>query len=61
MIDRQHGCIVICCDTCDEEFEGLKESEFEILWNTAKFEGWRSRKLNGEWFHSCPKCHKDMK
>lgn len=55
MIDRQHNRIVICCDTCSDTFEGERGEEFETVWSAAKRDGWRTRKIAGEWLHGCPK------
>ena len=55
MIDRQHGKIVIECDSCDETFE-IGSDDFNETWGAAKREGWRSRKIGSEWVHGCPKC-----
>ena len=56
MIDRQHGKIVIECDSCNETFEGEQGEEFDVVWNAAKRDGWRTRKIADEWLHGCPKC-----
>lgn len=55
MIDRQHGKIIIECDTCSDTFEGEVGDEFSVVWGAATREGWRSRKIAGEWLHGCPK------
>lgn len=55
MIDRQHGKIVIECDSCDEVFSSDSD-DFNEAWNEAKRDGWRTRKIAGEWLHGCPKC-----
>lgn len=36
MIDRQHGKILIECDSCPEVFEGDPGEEFADVWSTAK-------------------------
>jgi hypothetical protein len=56
MIDRQSGKILIECDSCDEVFEGEPHAEFAEVWADAKRDGWRSRKIAGEWLHGCGKC-----
>lgn len=55
MIDRQHGHIVIECDSCDEVIE-TGESDFTEAWAKAKRDGWTSRKIANEWLHVCRKC-----
>ena len=54
MIDRQGGKIVIECDCCDATIDGPEADEFAALWARAKAEGWRTRKIAGEWLHACP-------
>lgn len=56
MIDRQHGKIVIECDSCDAVFEGEKHHDWGGVWGLAKRDGWTSRKIANEWLHGCPKC-----
>jgi len=56
MIDRQNGKILIECDSCDEVFEGDEGEEFAVVWNAAKREGWRTKKIGEEWVHGCGKC-----
>jgi hypothetical protein len=53
-VDRQFGKIVFVCDTCDTRFEGASGETFEAVWEQAKIEGWRTRKIAGEWLHGCP-------
>lgn len=54
MIDRQHGKVLIECDTCDEVFEG-ESGDFDAVWAAAKAAGWKTRKIGSEWVHGCPK------
>lgn len=57
MIDRQHGRLVLTCDSCDEEFDGdWSTDEFDDMWDAAKLEGWAARKIAREWQHGCPDC-----
>lgn len=56
MIDRQHGKIVIECDSCEETFEGEEGAEFAEVWSDAKRSGWKTRKIADEWLHGCPRC-----
>jgi hypothetical protein len=55
MIDRQHGLIVFECDACEETCE-TGFDEWVDAWPCAKREGWKSRKIDGEWIHTCPEC-----
>lgn len=56
MIDRQAGKILIECDSCPEVFEGERGALWKEVWEAAGQEGWRSRRLEGEWLHGCPTC-----
>jgi uncharacterized C2H2 Zn-finger protein len=56
MIDRQHGAVLIECDSCDQVFEGEKGESFAEVWARAKEEGWRTRNIAETWLHGCPKC-----
>jgi hypothetical protein len=56
MIDRQHGRILIECDSCPEVYEGEPGEEFTAIWAAAKREGWRTKKIGEEWVHGCGKC-----
>lgn len=55
MIDRTHGFFELSCDVCgeccDESFD-----EFTDAVQFKKDEGWKSRKINGEWHDLCPEC-----
>lgn len=56
-IRRDRGDIVIQCDveTCPNEFT-LHDDDFQLTWNSAKREGWETKKIAGEWLHACPGC-----
>ena len=56
MIDRQHGRILIECDSCPEVIEGPEGGEFTPMWAQAKRDGWSTRKIDDVWLHGCPKC-----
>lgn len=47
--------ITFICDTCGEDFEGDSHESFADSWAAAKREGWRTRKIAGEWVHGCHK------
>jgi hypothetical protein len=57
-VDRQHGKIVWACDgaTCGETVERDQDIGFEAGWTQAKSEGWKARKIAGEWLHFCAGC-----
>lgn len=52
-IDRQHGKIVLECDTCDATFVG-DSGEWNEVWPKARDEGWKAAKVGNDWVHSCP-------
>lgn len=56
MIQRSARQITIECDSCPETFCGELDEEFNDVWSSAKHEGWRTRKIDSEWLHGCPKC-----
>lgn len=47
---------IIECDSCDAEFHGNSSEEFMTFWDRAKMNGWRTKKIAGEWLHGCPQC-----
>lgn len=55
MIDRQGGKILVECDSCDEVLD-TETADFEEAREAMKREGWRTRRLGGEWVHSCASC-----
>ena len=55
MIDRQHGKVVFECDCCPETLE-TEVPDFQEAWAWARREGWQTKKVAGEWMHSCGKC-----
>lgn len=56
------GQIAFSCDRCPETYEppklglGSEQREWTDVWEDAKAEGWRARKIGGEWQHHCPEC-----
>jgi hypothetical protein len=57
VIDNQHGCIVIECDSCTETFTGERGAQWNEVWPAAQREGWRSKQTKlGKWRHSCGSC-----
>lgn len=58
MIDRQGGDLVFECDSCNEVLES-GTSDFNSVWNRAKREGWRAKKLGNDWVHACPQCNEE--
>jgi uncharacterized C2H2 Zn-finger protein len=55
MIERQGGKILIECDSCDEVLD-TDTADFEEARAAMRREGWRIRKIAGEWLHGCPRC-----
>jgi hypothetical protein len=60
MIDTQNNHIVIECDACggvfDSAAEGCGSLEWEVVWPAAKREGWKARRIGGEWLQLCARC-----
>lgn len=52
-IDKSYGEYYLVCDTCEaaQVFD-----EWDEAVDYAKENGWRIRKRNGEWEHTCPDC-----
>lgn len=57
-IERQYGKVTFICDTCQDEYEWYKSSEFNDLKNDAQVDGWHIEKIGNEWEHMCPHCIK---
>jgi hypothetical protein len=55
MIDRQRGKLVVECDSCDEVLH-TDTGDFEVARELMNQDGWRVRKVAGEWLHGCAKC-----
>jgi hypothetical protein len=56
MIDRQKGGkLVIECDSCNEVLE-TDTADFAEARAMMQREGWKVRKIGGEWIHGCEKC-----
>lgn len=56
MIERQHGKVVVVCDTCGEGYD-TGESDFATAKILFDAEGWlTSRITGGEYAHTCPEC-----
>jgi hypothetical protein len=47
MIDRQHGKVVLECDSCDEVYDANTD-DFGAAWAAAKRDGWRTKKIGSE-------------
>ena len=65
MIEREGGKLLFVCDECNEAFEskendGYGQVGFNITWGAAKDEGWRARKIDNDWVHTCPDCAKTI-
>jgi hypothetical protein len=56
MIDRQKGGILIVeCDSCDAVLD-TETKDFEEAREKMRREGWKVRKIAGEWIHGCGRC-----
>jgi hypothetical protein len=56
VIDRQGRRILIECDSCDEVWTGDEGAPFSHVWEAARHEGWRARKVGDQWVHGCRRC-----
>jgi hypothetical protein len=56
MIDRQALKIVVECDTCSDVIESDEREDWETFWPRARRDGWKSKKIAGEWVHGCNRC-----
>jgi hypothetical protein len=57
MIYQHDGRFVFECDGCSARFEHAEdEGGLTAAWVAARRDGWRARKIGGEWEHKCPKC-----
>ncbi len=55
MIERYKNKFILYCDVCGEEAEE-EFYEFDEAVEYKKDNGWRSRKIKGEWADICPEC-----
>jgi hypothetical protein len=58
MIYQHDGRFIFECDACSNRFEHVEdEGGLTGAWVAARREGWRARKIGGEWEHNkCLKC-----
>lgn len=49
------GEIGLACDACPDGIE-TEETDFLKALDAAKAEGWKVRRIGGEWAHLCPAC-----
>jgi hypothetical protein len=54
MIDKEHGEFILSCDYCGEEVSGF--DDFYDAVQYKKDNGWKSKKIKGEWNDVCPEC-----
>lgn len=55
MIDKTHGVYELECDVCGESPDETFD-DFEDAVNFKREQGWKSRKIDGEWCDLCPGC-----
>lgn len=55
MLERQHGEIVVECDTCDATL-ATDTADFDEARDLLKAERWRTYKEGDVWCHACPGC-----
>ena len=57
MIERHSGRQQLVCDTCDHpQRSTYAASDFDIMLEDAKRDGWIIASVKGEWQHTCPDC-----
>ena len=49
--------VMLICDICGEEIDGLYDFENAVA--HKKETGWKSEKYRGEWQDICPECQED--
>ncbi len=54
MIDKQGGAFYLICDICNDVVRNF--DDFYDAVQFKKDEGWKSRKIKGEWCDICPEC-----
>lgn len=55
MIDRFENMYTLTCDICGEEYPETFFDFYDAV-QAKKDNGWKSRKINGEWADICDKC-----
>lgn len=55
MIDKSFGSYSLICDICGEEAKKEFDDFYEAV-DYKKKEGWKSKKIDGEWQDVCPEC-----
>lgn len=56
MIEKEFFGFVINCDECSNYLNCDVYEDFGGAIQMAKDEGWKIRKIDGEWQHFCPVC-----
>lgn len=54
MIERKGNEYELQCDYCSNYVDGL--IDFKDAVDYKKANGWKSEKIEGEWFDKCPNC-----
>jgi Fe2+ or Zn2+ uptake regulation protein len=60
MIDKSCGFYSLVCDNCGEELDEQFDDFYEAV-EAKKENGWKSKKVNGEWQDICPDCADSQK
>lgn len=55
MIDRFENMYTLTCDICGEEYPETFFDFYDAV-QAKKDNGWKSRKINGEWADICDEC-----
>lgn len=55
-IERQYRLTNLVCDCGVRQRGSYRPDQFEEMIADARRDGWRIRKVAGEWEHDCPDC-----
>lgn len=55
MIDKLYDQYEMICDICDDT--GIPCDTFNECRHVMRDQGWRTKKVDGEWMDMCPSCY----
>lgn len=55
MIDRQHGQLIVECDSCGAVLD-TRTSAFDETRAVMRQHDWKVRQIGRDWIHGCPSC-----
>ena len=56
MIEKEYGEYILICDVCGDATAGEGWQTFQEAVQHKRDNGWRWRKIDGEWEDICPEC-----